>query len=132
MGCSFGSGSQILVEPVQGALPGFFGCGFVVTGSCVVVEAVIGAFVNVTLMGHLRLGQRGIEGRPSAGDARVELAILCIYRRLDLGGIGSARLSSVKRNGSGKIRPHSYPQLIDNAAAEAEADGAELAGAVRA
>jgi len=33
---------------------------------------VIGAFVDVTLVRHLRLRQGGIEGLPSIGDARVE------------------------------------------------------------
>src|SRR6516225_7224639 len=127
-----GSAAQILVEPVQGVLPGFLGRGLVVAGGCIVVEAVIGPLVDMTLVRHMRLGQGGVEGRPSARDARVELAILRIYRRLDFGRIGSAGLSSIERNRSGKIGAHPHRQLIDNAAAKAKADGAELAGAVRA
>ena len=34
----------------------------------------------MSLMWHLRLGQRGVEGRPSVGDARVLLAVLRIDR----------------------------------------------------
>jgi hypothetical protein len=49
------SGPQISVEPPQCALPGLFGCGLIVAGGRVVVEAVIGAFVDMTLLRHLRL-----------------------------------------------------------------------------
>ena len=84
-------------------LPGFFGCGFVVTGGRVVVEAVIGAFVDMTLVRHVRLREDGIERLPTTGDACVEFAVLCIYRRLDLGRVGSAGLNSVEWNCSGKI-----------------------------
>src|SRR5277367_3184428 len=75
---------QVLVEPVQRVLPGLFGCGFVVTGGRVVVEAVIGAFVDMTLVRHLRLREGGIKRWPSVGNPRVELAVLRIYRSLDL------------------------------------------------
>jgi hypothetical protein len=44
------------------------------------VEAVIGAFIDMTLVRHLRLGQGGIEGWPAVGDAGVELAVLRIAR----------------------------------------------------
>ena len=40
--------------------------------------------------------------------------------------------SAVERNRGGEIGAHPHRQLVDDAAAEAEADGAELAGAVRA
>src|SRR5580692_6950459 len=42
-----GSGPQILIEPVQCALPSFLGGSLVVTGRRVVVEAVIGALVDL-------------------------------------------------------------------------------------
>ena len=51
----FGSASQVSVEPVQRMLPGLLGCGFVVTRRRVVMEAVIGALVNVTLVRHVCL-----------------------------------------------------------------------------
>ena len=73
-----GSGPQVLVEPIECALPSFLGGSFVVTGRRIVVEALIGALVDVPLMRHLRHGQRGIEGRPSVGDARVQFAVLRI------------------------------------------------------
>src|SRR5882757_9603449 len=76
---------QVLVEPIERVLPGFFGCCVIVTGRRVVVEAVIGTFVDMSLVRHLRRGEGGIERGPSVGDARVELAILSVDRRLDLG-----------------------------------------------
>jgi hypothetical protein len=69
---------------------------------------------------------------PSSGDTRVEFAVLRIYWRDDLGRLGSAGLSSLEWNRGGKIRAHPHRQLIDNAAAEAEADGAKFTRAVRA
>jgi hypothetical protein len=57
---------------------------------------------------------------PSSGDTRVEFAVLCIYRRGDLGRLGSAGLSSIEWNRGGKIRAHPHRQLIDNAATEAD------------
>jgi hypothetical protein len=96
-----GSGRQVLVEPIQRVLPGLFGCGFVVTGGRVVVEAVIGNFVDMTLVRHVRLREGGIECLPSSGDTRVELAVLRIDRRLDLRRIGGAGLRSVEWNASG-------------------------------
>ena len=56
-----GSGCQILVEPIQRVLPGFLGRCFVVTGRRVIVEAVIGGLVDVTLVRHVRGVERGIE-----------------------------------------------------------------------
>src|ERR1700719_3637883 len=87
-----GSGPQVLIEPIQCALPSFLGGSLVVTGRRVVVEAVIGVLVDMSLMWHLRLGQRGVEGRPSVGNARVLLSVLRIDRRLDLGRIGGASM----------------------------------------
>src|SRR5436190_12906812 len=108
----FDSGPQVFVEPIKRVLPGFFGCGFVVPWGRVVVEAVVGALVDMTLMRHMRLGQGGIKGRPSVGDARVELAVLRVDRRLGFGGIGSAGLRSIKWNRGRKIRAHPHRQLI--------------------
>ena len=62
---SFGSFPQVQVEPVERALPGFLGRGFVVPRRRVVVEAVIGAFVDMTLVRHMRLVEGGVERWPS-------------------------------------------------------------------
>jgi len=45
--------AQILVEPVQCALPSLLCSRLVVTGSRVVVEAVIGALIDMTLVRHV-------------------------------------------------------------------------------
>src|SRR5712671_6398003 len=121
---------QVFVEPIQRVLPGFFGGGLVVTRRRVVVEAVIGALVDVTFMRHVVGRECRIKGLPSTGDALVELAILRIDRRLDLGSVFGAGLNPIEGNAGRHVRAHAHRQLIDDAAAEAEADDAELAGAV--
>ena len=44
------SGPQVLVEPIERASPGFFRRRLIVAGGRVVVEAVVGALVDVTLV----------------------------------------------------------------------------------
>src|SRR2546423_1322473 len=56
---------EVLVEPVQRALPGEFGRGFVVTRRRVVVEAVLRGFVHMAFVRHLGRGQRLLVGRPA-------------------------------------------------------------------
>ena len=53
-------------------------------------------------------------------------------RRLDLGDVLGARLRAVERHAGGEVGAQPHRELVDDAAAEAEADRAELAGAVRA
>src|ERR1043165_7931263 len=62
------SGLQVLVEPVEGVLPGLFGGGFVITRCGVVMEAVVGLGIDLSLMRHAGLGQFGVEGWPAARD----------------------------------------------------------------
>jgi hypothetical protein len=45
--------AQILIEPVQRVSPRLLYGGFVVTGGRIVVEAVIGASIDMTLVRHL-------------------------------------------------------------------------------
>src|SRR5271169_4754243 len=99
----FVSAPQVLVEPIQRALPCLFSSGVIVPGGRVVMEAVIGAFVDVTFVRHVRLSEISIERWPPPGGAGVEFTVLCIYRRLDLGRLGSAGLSSIEWNRSPKI-----------------------------
>src|SRR5215813_27021 len=124
--------AQILAEPLQGALPRKRCRRVVVTGRGVVVEAVIGALVNESFVRHVHGGECGVKVLPTRSDAGVKLAILRKERRLDLGRVGGARLAAVERDRSSKIAAHPHCQLIDNTAAKAEPDGAELAGGVRA
>ena len=51
------SATHVFVEPVDGALPGQIGCGFVVSfRGCVAIEAMPGAWVDITFVGHVRCG----------------------------------------------------------------------------
>src|SRR4029077_2434218 len=84
----------------------------------------------MTFMRHMRFGQGDVEGCPSIGDAGVQLAVLRVDWRLDLGGIGSAGLRSLERDSGREVSAHSYRQLIDKPPAKAEPDGADFAGAV--
>jgi hypothetical protein len=45
--------TQVLVEPLQRVLPRLLCSGFVVTGSRVVVETVIGSLIDMALVRHL-------------------------------------------------------------------------------
>src|SRR5947209_7609382 len=71
-----------------------------------------------------------IEIRPSGVDALVELAVLRVDRCLDLGGVLRFGLRTVERHPGGEIDSHLHRQLVDDAAADAKANCAELAGAV--
>ena len=113
-------------------LPGLFRGGLVVARRRVVVEAVIGAFVDVSLMRHVGFAERLIESRPSPRDALVELAVLRVDRRLDLGDVLGLRLRAVERYRGVEVGAHPHRQLVDNPAAKAEADRAQFAGRVRA
>ena len=51
-------------------------------------------------------------------------------RCLDLGSILGAWLDSIEGNSRSKFGAHSHRQLVHYSAAETEADGAELSGAI--
>src|SRR5580698_8656341 len=70
------SGFQVLAEPIQCVLPGFLRRRLIVTRGRIVVETMIGAFVDMALVRYTGLREGGIERRPSIRDARVEFAIL--------------------------------------------------------
>ena len=79
LGCSR---LQILVEPVQRVLPGFFGRRFVIAGRRVVVEAVLRVLVDVVLVRHAGRGERRRIGRGAARDARIGFAVLRVIGAL--------------------------------------------------
>src|SRR5215471_5761340 len=66
-----GKSGQILLEPIERALPGELGGGFVVAGRGVVMEAVIGAHIDEAFVRHLGLRELLVEGGPAGSDARV-------------------------------------------------------------
>src|ERR1700733_12689038 len=92
------SSPQIFVEPIERSLPRLFRRRLVVARRRVVVEAVVGALVDVRFVGNASPTERGVEGRPAARDARVELRILRVDRRLDFGRVGRARLKAIEGN----------------------------------
>src|SRR5277367_4772631 len=94
---------QIFVEPIDRPPPGFFGRRLIVARRRVVVEAVVGAFVDVTLVRDARLGEGGVEGRPAAGDTLIEFAILRVDRRLDFRRVGRVRLEAIEWDGGVEI-----------------------------
>src|SRR5580704_4397584 len=92
------SGPQILVEPIERPLPRLFRRGLVVARRRVIVEAVVGALVDVPFVGNAGSAKRSVESRPAAGDARVEFRILGVDRRLDFGRVDGVRLKAVEGN----------------------------------
>src|SRR5271155_3233071 len=93
------SGAQIFVEPIDRPLPGFLCRGLIVARRRVVVEAVVGALIDMALVRNARRVKSGVERRPAAGDAPIELAILGVERGLDLCRVGGVRLQAVERHG---------------------------------
>src|SRR6516164_11010749 len=118
---------QVLLEPIERALPGELGGGLVVARRGVVMEAVIGAHIDKAFVRHLGLSKLLVEGRPARRDAGIELAVLRRYRRLDLGGVLGARLTAVEGSRGGEPAAQLHGQPVGDGAAEAEADDAELA-----
>ena len=60
-----GLSPQILVEPIERVLPSLFRGGFVITRCRVVVKAMVGSLVDMTFVGNLGFGERGVERGPS-------------------------------------------------------------------
>src|SRR3984893_5747908 len=116
------SGPQILVEPIERPSPRLFRRRLVVARRRVIVEAVVGALIDVSFVGNAGSAKRCVESRPAARDARVELRILGVDRRLDFGRVGGVRLKTVKRNRSIEARAHAHGEFVDDPAAETEAD----------
>src|SRR5208337_4234202 len=86
---------QISVEPLQRPPPRFLGRRLVVAGGGVVVEAMVGALIDVGLVRDAGRRQRGVEGRPARGDALIEFAVLGVDRRLDFRDVASRGLDAV-------------------------------------
>src|ERR1041385_8793987 len=124
--------AQVFVEEVDRTLPGQLGGFFVVARRGVVVEAVLRTGIHVhgvlDVVGLERLFVSGNSGV----DALIVLRIVEQQGRLDFGHIGGGRLRTVECDGGIHIGAHSHGQPVRHAAAEAEADDADLAGALRA
>ena len=74
--------------------------------------------------------QRRLEGGDSLIDAGIVARVVQHERRLDLRRVLGARLPAVERRARAQIREPDR-KLVDDAAAEAEADGADFPGAFR-
>src|SRR5437870_2007422 len=115
--------------PVRRSIPRELRGGFVVPRRRVVVEAVLRAFVLELLVRLAVRFERGLERRDAVADAGVDGRVRVVQhqRRLDLRRVFSARLAAVERRAGVEIFAKPHGELIDDAAAEAEADRAEFA-----
>src|SRR5206468_5474906 len=98
------SAPQILVEKINGTLPGKLGSGFIITWCRVVMEAMIRTLVNVRGVGYVIGLERRLVSQPSTGDTRVQRSVVKKQWRLDSGDILSTGLATVERNGSTQVR----------------------------
>ncbi len=101
--------AQVLIEPVDRALPGQLGRFYVVAGGCgVVVETVNGAGVDVSLVRHAGGFQRLIVFRPGPGKPRILFAMMNEDRRFDFWNISGRRRLAVKGNRGRQIGAHAH------------------------
>src|SRR5216683_1225294 len=120
--------AQILLEERERAAPGEVGGGLVVARSAgVVVEGVLGAGINVEAVALVAGLERRFEGRDALVDVLIHLGIMQQQRRLDVRHLLGGRLSSVIRSRRRDVRAVGG-EPVDDAAAEAEPDGSDLAG----
>src|SRR6266853_619422 len=121
-------GAQILLEERERAAPGEVGGGFVVArGAGVVVEGVLGAGINMGAVALVAGLERRFERRDALVDVLVHLGIVQQQRRLDVRHLLGGRLGAVIRGGCHDVGAVGG-EAVDDAAAEAEPDGADLAG----
>src|SRR5690606_9061360 len=92
----------------------------------IVVEAVVRAGIEVRLVLDPGVVQRRLISRPARVDPLVRFRVVQEQGRADRGHLLDGGLSAVERDARGEIgAPHR--ELVDHAAAEAEADGADAA-----
>src|SRR5438477_12982981 len=94
------------------------------------MEAVIGALVNIRVIGDLVSFEGFLEGGPAGVDASIETGVMQRERRFDLGGIRGRGLCAVEGRGCGEVGAKANGEHVDDASAEAETDGADLAVAI--
>src|SRR4029078_11257202 len=92
------SAAHVLVEPRHGALPRLVGGGFVVAlRRRVVVEAVHGAWIDMTLVGDLRRFHGVLVLGPRHHQPSVLSTVMHEHCCLDLWHIGSRRRATIER-----------------------------------
>src|SRR5579862_895822 len=118
--------AQVLIEERERARPGELRGGLVVARRRIVVESVLDAGIRVFLVANMVLVERLPPRGPAGIDALVDARVVDQKRRLDLCRIGGARLNAVERRRGGELgKAHGHH--VDDAAAEAEADGTDAA-----
>src|SRR4051812_34404298 len=86
----------VLVEPLDSSFPGKIRCGLVVAlGSCIVVEAVNGARVDVTFVRDVGLLEFRFVCRPCHGEPSIERAMVHKNSRFDFGNIRQWGISAI-------------------------------------
>src|SRR5207244_2496827 len=122
-------GLQILREELERPRPRELRRRLVVARRGVIVEAVLRAGIHV----HLVLDARGLERRLVCGPALVDpligAGIVQQQRRLDLRRVVRRGLRTIEGNRRSEVG-EAHGDAVDDAATEAEADGAELAAAL--
>ena len=63
---------QRLVEEIDGPLPGQGRCGLIITRGGIVVETVIGTFIDMGRVGHAVCFKRCLIIRPALVDSRIQ------------------------------------------------------------
>src|SRR5690349_17195987 len=79
-----GSGTNVLVEPGDGAAPGEVGRSLIVAvRRGIAIEAVNRVGIDIAFVGNINGGQRLVVSRPRGCEARVQLTVMDQNRRLD-------------------------------------------------
>ena len=122
---------QIFPEMRERPLPRELRRRFVVARGRVVVEAVLCAGVGVDLMVDAGGFQRGFEGWVGGVDPLVVLGQMADEWRLDVADAGGVRRDTVVGRAGLHVDAEFCREVIDDAAAVAEAGDAEFAGRLR-
>ena len=115
------------VEPADGAIPGQIGHFLVIARGRIIVEAVIGAIIDMRFEGLAVGFQRGFVIGPARIDALVESALVKQQGGLNSCYVIRLGLASVERHRGAEFRV-GHGQSIAHAAAIAETDSADLSG----
>src|SRR3989442_9317298 len=92
-----GLSAQVLVEPIDGACPCLLGRCFVVAlRRGVVVEAMNGTGIDVSLMWNVGRFQSCLVRRPALSQPCIHFAMMNQHCRFDLRNVGSSGRPSVK------------------------------------
>src|SRR5829696_5067637 len=115
------STAHVLVEPRHRTFPRFISRGFVIAlRRCIVVEAVHGAWINMTLVRGLGTLECALVLGPRGDQAGVFAPVVHEDGGLDLRHVRSHGRAAVERNCGSEIRPHPHGKRVSDAATETE------------